>query len=108
LFNNLITNAVKFTPKDGGVITIDAKKDRDFVTISVKDSGIGITEEQLGRIFDEFYRADKSMNVMDSTGLGLSICKRIVEKHGGRIWAESPGKGKGTTFYFTLKLLMEN
>ncbi|UCF12713.1 MAG: HAMP domain-containing histidine kinase [Thermoplasmatales archaeon] len=103
LFNNLITNAVKYTPKDGGVITIEAKKDRDFVTISVKDSGIGMTKEQLGRIFDEFYRADKSMNIMDSTGLGLSICKRIVEKHGGRIWAESPGKGKGTTFYFTLK-----
>ena len=103
LFNNLITNAVKYTPKDGGVITINAKKDRDFVTVSVKDSGIGMTKEQLGHIFDEFYRADKSMNEMDSTGLGLSICKRIVEKHGGHIWAESSGEGKGTTFHFTLK-----
>ncbi len=103
LFSNLITNAVKFTPDGGGTITIDAKKDEDFVTISVKDTGIGMTGKQLEHIFEAFYKVDESRHELDSSGLGLSICKRIVEKHGGKIWAESPGKGMGTTFYFTLK-----
>ena len=101
LFDNLITNAVKFTPKDG-IITIDAKKDGNFVVVSVADTGIGLTVEQIGRIFDEFYKVDPSRHDLDSSGLGLSICKRIVEKHGGRIWVESRGMGKGATFYFTI------
>jgi len=101
LFDNLISNSVKYSP-DGGTITIDAKQDKDFVTVSVKDTGMGITEEQLSRIFDEFYKADDARHDFDSSGLGLSICKRIVEKHGGKIWAESSGGEKGTTFYFTI------
>ncbi len=104
LLNNLITNAVKYTSEGGSIITLDAKKDRGFVTVSIEDNGIGMTKEQLSHIFDEFYKADESRHDLDSSGLGLSICKRIVEKHGGRIWVESPGKGKGSTFYFTLKL----
>lgn len=103
LFNNLLTNATKYTPKGGGTITIDAVPKNDFVTISIKDAGIGMNSEQLSRIFDEFYKADLSRHEMDSSGLGLSICKRIVERHGGRIWAESPGLGKGSVFSFTLK-----
>ena len=103
LFGNIITNAVKFTPGDSGTIAIDAKEDKDFVTVSVKDTGLGMTGEQLEHIFDEFYKADESRHELDSSGLGLSICKRIVEKHSGKIWAESPGKGMGTTIYFTLK-----
>lgn len=104
LFDNLITNAVKFTP-DAGTITFDAKEDKDFVTVSVKDTGIGMTQEQIDHIFDEFYKADESRHRhdFDSSGLGLSICKRIVEKHGGKIWAKSFGEGKGSIFYFTLK-----
>jgi len=101
LFDNLITNAVKFTPQDG-TITIDAKKVKDFVTVSIKDTGIGMTKEQINSIFAEFYKVDSARHDLDSSGLGLSICKRIVEKHGGRIWAKSPGLGKGTTFYFTI------
>lgn len=101
LFDNLITNAVKFTPQDG-TITIDAKKVKDFVTVSIDDTGIGMTKEQINRIFAEFCKVDPARHDLDSSGLGLSICKRIVEKHGGRIWAESPGLGKGTTFYFTI------
>ena len=103
LFHNLITNAVKYTPKDKGIISIDAKKEKDIVTVSIKDNGVGMAKEQLDRIFDEFYMADESRRKIDSSGLGLPISKRIVEKHGGKIWVESPGPGKGSTFFFTLK-----
>lgn len=103
LFGNLITNAVKFTPDGSGTITLDAKDDTDFVTVSVEDTGIGMTPEELEHAFDPFYKADESRHELDSSGLGLSICKRIVKKQGGRIWAESPGRDMGTTFYFTLK-----
>jgi len=101
LFDNLIINAIKYS-KDMGTITIDAKQDKDFVTVSVKDTGIGIAKAQLSRIFDEFYKADWARHDFDSSGLGLAICKRIVERHGGKIWAESSGEGKGTTMFFTL------
>ncbi len=102
LLNNLLTNAVKYMPSGGGRITIDAEEQGEMIQVSVQDTGIGMTEEQIKRIFDEFYKADSSRHNLDSSGLGLSIAKRIVEKHGGRIWAESPGKGKGSTFYFTI------
>jgi PAS domain S-box-containing protein len=102
LFRNLISNSYKFSPKDTK-ITINAKSDGDFVTISIKDTGIGMTKQQIDHIFEEFYKGDKSRHELSSTGLGLSICKKIIEKHGGKIWAESPGLEKGSTFYFTLK-----
>lgn len=101
-FSNLVSNAVKFMP-EGGKLTFDAGKseEKETIVITVKDTGCGMTQEQLGHIFDEFYKVDESRHDLESSGLGLSICKRIIEKHGGRIWAES--HGKGTTFYFTLK-----
>ena len=102
LFHNLLSNAYKYSPKDTK-ITIDAKSNSDFVTISIKDCGIGMTKQQIDHIFEEFHKGDKSRHELSSTGLGLSICKRIVEKHGGKIWAESPGLEKGSTFFFTLK-----
>lgn len=101
LFDNLLSNAISFTP-EGGTIKIETKKDWNQITVSVTDTGIGLTEEQMKYIFNEFYKADTSRHKVDSSGLGLSICKRIIEKHGGKIWAESPGLGKGTTIYFTL------
>ena len=104
IFNNLISNAVKYSGDNGGTITIDVQNDGDSVTISVKDTGIGMTEEQLDHIFDEFYKVDESRHSLGSSGLGLSICKRIVEKLGGKIWAESPGINSGSTFFFTLKM----
>jgi PAS domain S-box-containing protein len=106
LFDNLISNSVKYSP-DGGTITIDAKQDKDFVTVSIKDTGKGMTEEQLSHMFDEFYKADEARHDFDSSGLGLPICKRIVEKHGGKIWAKSKGEGKGTTMFFTLPISSE-
>jgi PAS domain S-box-containing protein len=101
VFGNLISNAVKYSPLDAN-ITVDAHDDGDFVTVSIMDSGRGLTSEQINHIFDEFYKTDESRHELESTGLGLSICKCIVEKHGGRIWAESLGLRKGSTFYFTI------
>ncbi len=102
LFDNLIDNAVKYS-SEGDKINIDAEQDEDTVTVTVSDVGIGISEEQMNHIFDEFYKGDESRSNFESCGLGLPICKRIVEKHGGRIWVESPGKDKGAKFHFTLK-----
>ena len=104
LFDNLIGNSVKYSP-NGSDITIDARDDGKFVLVSVKDEGVGMNSEQLDHIFEEFYKADESRHDFGSSGLGLSICKRIVEKHGGKIWAESKGKGKGTTMFFTIPTL---
>ncbi|UCF13543.1 MAG: PAS domain-containing sensor histidine kinase [Thermoplasmatales archaeon] len=101
LFDNLISNAVKYSP-NGGTITIDAQDDGEWVTVSIKDIGIGMTREELNHIFEEFYKADWSRHDHMSSGLGLTICKRIVKIHGGHIWAESPGKEKGTTMFFTI------
>ena len=102
VFVNLLTNSIKFT-ESGGLLSLDAKEnDDEFVTILIKDTGIGLGEEEKIHLFEEFYKADQSRHELESSGLGLTICKRIVEKHGGKIWAESPGKGKGTTFYFTI------
>jgi len=101
LFTNLLNNAVKYSENDG-TITINAEKKDHEILFSVQDEGIGMTSEQIERMFDEFYKADSSRHDFDSSGLGMSIAKRIVEKHGGRIWVESNGLGKGSTFYFTI------
>ncbi len=98
---NLIHNAVKFT-KPGGEITLTAEASPRAVKFAVRDTGIGISAESLPRIFERFYRADKS-RAGSGTGLGLSISKHIVEAHGGNIWAESE-EGKGSAFYFEIPL----
>ena len=102
LCNNLLNNAVKYS-MEGGKVIIDAVEKNGEIIVSFKDEGIGMTPGQINYIFDEFYKADESRHDFDSSGLGLAISKRIIEKHGGRIWAESPGVGQGSTFYFTLK-----
>lgn len=101
VFNNLFNNAVKYS-KDGGKVTVQAEELNQMIQVSIKDSGIGMTQEQINRIFDEYYKADSSRHDFDSSGLGMPICKRIVEKHGGEIWVESKGPGHGSTFYFTV------
>lgn len=104
LFDNLISNSIKYIKNYTGKITFDAKRENDAAVISISDTGIGMNKEEINLIFDEFYKADPSRHDIESTGLGLSICRRIVEKHGGKIWAQSPGENKGTTFYFTLPI----
>ncbi len=105
LFDHLISNSVNAMPK-GGKIHFSSRelKDNkeDFIQINVSDTGIGLNRDQIDRIFNEFYKVDESRHKLDSTGLGLTICKKIVEKHGGKIWADSHGKGTGTTIIFTL------
>lgn len=99
---NLILNAVKFTPR-GGIVTISAATDNtDSTIISIKDTGIGIGSQMLDKLFrisENCRRAGTEGEL--STGLGLLLCKEFVEKHGGKIWAESE-EGKGSTFFFTL------
>ena len=98
---NLIHNAIKFTPA-GGRISISANARDSDILVSVSDTGVGIPAEDLPRIFERFYKADKSRSG-GGTGLGLAIAKHIVEAHGGRIWAESV-EGRGSIFNFTLPL----
>jgi two-component system phosphate regulon sensor histidine kinase PhoR len=99
---NLIHNAVKFT-KRGGTVTLSAKEENDSVIFAVHDTGVGVPTDELSRIFERFYRVEKS-RTGSGTGLGLSIAKHIVGAHGGKIWAESR-EGEGSTFYFSIPLL---
>ena len=96
---NLIHNAVKFT-RAGGEVALMAEAVDGSVRFAVRDSGVGISEEEVPRIFERFYRVDKS-RTGSGTGLGLSIAKHIVEAHAGKIWVESID-GQGSTFYFTI------
>jgi len=101
VLTNLLSNGVKFTP-NGGRVTIDYIETPDKVQINVADTGIGIQGEELPKIFGDFYRG-KTVEV-EGAGLGLAIAKKIVEAHGGNIWAASPDpeSGKGTRFSFAL------
>ncbi len=102
VLDNLLSNAIKFTPK-GGFVSISSQETDDYVQLEVADTGIGISPEDLPRIFDDFYRGMK-VEEAEGAGIGLSIAKKIIEAHGGRIWAESPDPetGKGTKFSFIL------
>ena len=96
---NLIHNAVKFT-RPGGEIILAVHTEEGFVRFSVSDTGEGIPADDLERIFERFYKADRARSG-GGTGLGLSIARHLVEAHGGRIWAEST-EGQGSTFHFTI------
>jgi signal transduction histidine kinase len=101
---NLLSNGLKFSKEDGGIITITVKKTDDFVQISVSDTGIGIKPENMGKLFGKFEQLDKGISQKyGGTGLGLAITKQLVELHGGRIWSNSEF-GKGSIFIFTIPL----
>jgi signal transduction histidine kinase len=108
VFINLVGNAIKFTPP-GGSITINGhiNRDRNESIFEVADTGIGITKEDLSKIFDEFYRVDNEINLnVKGTGLGLALAKNIVEAHYGKMWVTSE-VGAGTTFHFTIPVKHE-
>ncbi len=101
---NLLDNAMKFSP-DGGVIRVTLRREGEEAIISVSDNGIGIPEDKLDKIFDRFYQVSQGpARRFGGLGIGLALCKDIVEGHGGRIWAESGGHGKGATFHVALPL----
>ena len=100
---NLLSNAVKFTP-DGGTVTVTASRDTTEVVVAVVDTGVGIAEPDQERIFDAFQQGSRSPSRQEGTGLGLTLCKRIVELHGGRIWLQS-SIGAGSTVTFAIPLM---
>jgi CheY-like chemotaxis protein len=100
---NLLSNAIKYSP-DGGEITIRAEQRGSQVEVSVQDQGLGIEPGYLPKMFDRFYRANTTASGVKGLGVGLYIARELIEAHGGRIWAESAGPGRGSTFWFTLPL----
>jgi signal transduction histidine kinase len=104
IITNLISNAMKFTPKGGTIAVMAETKNDQFVLARVKDSGIGIPKDKLTKVFNKFEQVKEAQNTekkIKGTGLGLTIAKNIVELHGGTIWIESE-EGKGSSFIFTL------
>ena len=100
---NLITNALSHTPSNGS-LTFTASVEPGFIKFSLKDTGEGMEADKLREVFNRFYRADESRSrETGGTGLGLAIVKALIEMHGGQVFAESAGKGKGCTFSFTLQ-----
>ena len=107
LLDHITSNAVNsMTSTGGGKLIFSSKPaiegSKDYIQISITDTGEGMNKEELKHIFDEFYKTDDSRHKLESTGLGLTICKNIVQKHNGNIWAESEGKGMGATISFTI------
>lgn len=101
LWTNLISNAIKYT-EPGGIVVVTLSQNPNYVVGTVRDTGIGMTPEQMSHLFEEFYRTEEAKAMeRQGTGLGLAIVKRVVESYGGRIWAESE-KGKGSKFSFAL------
>lgn len=107
VISNIVGNSVKYMDKSDPVITMDLKDVGDFVQIELGDNGKGIAAKDLPNIFDRFYRTDASRNSSKGgSGIGLSIVKKIVEEHGGKIWATSE-EGVGTTMYFVIRKYQE-
>jgi signal transduction histidine kinase len=99
---NLLSNAVKYSPQ-GGRIDVSLEAGDECATVTVTDMGLGLTAEQASHVFERYYRGH-DLRGLEGNGLGLYICQAIVSAHGGRIWADSPGPGQGSTFGFTLPL----
>lgn len=101
LFQNLVANALKYRGEAPPVVIVRAVEEDDWWMLSVEDNGIGIDPRHLEQVFGLFKRLHPPSEY-PGTGIGLAICRKIVDRYGGRIWVESPGLGKGCTFYFTL------
>jgi two-component system phosphate regulon sensor histidine kinase PhoR len=101
ILHNLVSNAVKYSPA-GGDVVVSARQQGASLVIGVRDHGVGISAEDQARLFKPFERLEKTEGI-DGVGLGLNVCRRLVEAHGGRIWVESE-LGRGATFLFTLPL----
>ena len=108
LIINIIDNAIKYG-RENGIININCNRlDDNNIQVKITDNGIGMNDEQLQNIFNDFYKLDPSDPITKSSGLGMPICQRIVSKHKGKIWVESPGLGKGTSVIFTLPIKQDS
>ena len=109
VFSNLFSNAIKFTPDYGWIEISATKKDNNYI-FEVKDNGVGLAADEIGRLFKKFERIKQpilsnNIHIKDSgTGLGLYISKGIINAHGGEVWASSEGQNKGSSFSFTLPI----
>lgn len=104
VLTNLVGNALQYS-FNGGTVTLAVHQEKSEIVFSVKDTGIGISAEQLPYIFNRFFRTDKSRNrASGGSGIGLTIAKALIQAHHGRIWAESKGEGRGSTFSFSIPL----
>ena len=108
VITNLLSNAIKNTPPQG-IISITLQKDNNWAKIIISDTGVGLTKEEIGKIFTRFSkieRHDKGLEYIDITGsgLGLFISKEIIDLHGGKIWVESQGRGLGSNFIIELPI----
>ena len=107
VINNIIGNSLKYLDKKKGIINLRITDDGDFIQVVIEDNGKGIAAKDLPNIFDRFYRTDASRNSSTGgSGIGLSVVKKIVEEHGGKIWATSREE-TGTTMYFVLRKYQE-
>jgi len=105
VMSNLVLNSLDFCPTQNGKISLKLDSENNDAHVIVKDNGIGITKENIDKIFVKFYQVDASMTrEHGGTGMGLAVCKGIVEGHGGKIWAESKGRGKGAEIHILLPL----
>lgn len=102
VISNLIDNAIKYS-QEGGEVVVSGEVKNNFVELTVSDKGIGMPESVVGNLFNKFYRSHRSRQTVSGTGLGLYICKAIVESHGGSIWVRST-EGEGSTFGFTIPI----
>ena len=106
VYRNLLENGIKYSPQ-GGILRVSCELSSDMGTFQVRDEGPGIPLQDQQRIFERFYRVEKDRSDHSgSTGLGLAICRHIIQNHGGKIWVESPAPGetKGSAFFFSLPL----
>jgi signal transduction histidine kinase len=107
VITNLLINAINYTPK-GGIILIQSKIDKKSIVISIKDDGIGLDETERISLFKPFGKIERYGKgwdiVIGGMGMGLFISKEIIELHGGKIWVESEGRNKGSTFYFSIPI----
>ena len=94
---NFVDNAIKYSPADT-TITITVRKERQGVCVEVVDKGVGMSKKDIKNLFQKFYRSPDVMRDFQGTGLGLYVVRKFIEAHGGRVWANSPGRGKGSTF----------
>ena len=107
VINNIVSNSLKYMDKPKGVINIRLRDVGDFIQIEIEDNGKGIAQKDLANIFERFYRTDASRNSSKGgSGIGLSIVKKIMEDHGGQVWARSK-EGTGTTMYLALRKYQE-